>query len=202
MAKNSNWSVLVDVEINAADLQKKINEAAKSMKLKADTGEADKALDKTTEKAEKLGLTYQEANLIMQKSLDIMRQMADVVSELDAALIEYQKVSDLSGKSLKRYSDNLGEMGLTVARTTTEMVNAAAMFRKSGFNDKDAATLATISSLFQNVADEQLSAADAASSVISQMRAFNIDADNAVHIIDVYNAVANNFAVGTGDLKQ
>ena len=131
-----------------------------------------------------------------------MRQMADVVSELDAALIEYQKVSDLSGKSLKRYSDNLGEMGLTVARTTTEMVNAAAMFRKSGFNDKDAATLATISSLFQNVADEQLSAADAASSVISQMRAFNIDADNAVHIIDVYNAVANNFAVGTGDLKQ
>lgn len=193
--------MLVDVEINAADLQKKLNQAAKDTKLKFDTKEAEKSLDRTTEKVQNLGLTYQEANLIMQRSLDIMRSMASVVSELDSALIEYQKVSDLSGKALKNYTDNLGEMGLTVARTTTEMVNAATMFRKSGFNDKDAATLATIASLYQNIADETVSAEDAASSVISQMRAFNIEADNAVHIIDVYNAVANNFAVGTGDLK-
>jgi len=64
------------------------------------------------------------------------------------------------------------------------MVEAATEFRKNGYSDDDAATLAQIATMYQNVADDAISAGDAANFIISQMIAFNIPAENAIHIID------------------
>lgn len=82
------------------------------------------------------------------------------------------------------------------------MVEAATEFRKNSFNDQDSATLAKVATMFQNVADESMSAADSASFIIAQMKAFNIEADDAYRIIDSVNAVSNNFAVSSGDLAN
>ena len=82
------------------------------------------------------------------------------------------------------------------------MVSAASMFRKSGFNDSDAAMLAKVAASYQNVADTAVSAEDAAASIVSQIRAFGEDASFATHVIDAYNEVANNFSVGTNDLSN
>ena len=82
------------------------------------------------------------------------------------------------------------------------MVSAAAQFRKSGFNDQDAASLATVAAMYQNVADTAVSAEDAAASIVSQIRAFGKDASFATEVIDAYNEVANNFSVGTNDLSS
>lgn len=80
------------------------------------------------------------------------------------------------------------------------MVEAATSFKKSGYSDEDAATLALIASKYQNIADEALSAGDAADFIISQMKAFNIEAENSEHIIDAVNNVSNNMAVSSADL--
>lgn len=56
--------------------------------------------------------------------------------------------------------------------------------------------------MFTNVADEEISAADSAGFIISQMKAFGIEAENAIHIIDSINAVSNNYAVSSGDLAN
>ena len=82
------------------------------------------------------------------------------------------------------------------------MVEAASLFRKSGFNDEDAATLAVVAAQYQNVADTAISASDAAASIVSQIRAFGESADFATTVIDAYNEVANRFSVGTNDLSS
>ena len=82
------------------------------------------------------------------------------------------------------------------------MVEAAVMFRKSGFNDSDAAILAKVAAQYQNVADTAVSAEDAAASIVSQIRAFGKDASFATTVIDAYNEVANRFSVGTNDLSN
>lgn len=82
------------------------------------------------------------------------------------------------------------------------MVDAATIFRKNSFNDEDSANLAKIAVMFTNVADEEMSAADSADFIISQMKAFGIEAENATHIIDSINAVSNNYAVSSGDLAN
>lgn len=82
------------------------------------------------------------------------------------------------------------------------MVEAATEFRKSGFGDEDAANLALVATMYQNVADESISAADSAGFIIAQMKAFNIEAENATHIIDAVNEISNNYAVSSSDLAN
>lgn len=82
------------------------------------------------------------------------------------------------------------------------MVEAATEFRKSGFSDEDAANLALVATMYQNVADESISAADSAGFIIAQMKAFNIEAEDATHIIDAVNEVSNRYAVSSADLAN
>ena len=80
------------------------------------------------------------------------------------------------------------------------MVASATEFRKNGFNDEDSAMLAQVANMYINVADEAISASDSASLIISQMKAFDIEANNAMRIIDAINEVSNNYAVSSSDV--
>lgn len=68
------------------------------------------------------------------------------VKDFDSALTEFKKVSDLSGKSLENYTEKLEQLGKLTARTRTEMVEMATEFKRSGFDDNDAAILAQTAS--------------------------------------------------------
>lgn len=125
----------------------------------------------------------------------------EAVSDLDSALTEFKKVSDLRGSGLDKYAQTLSEMGELTGRTTAEMVEAAGNFKKSGYSESDAAVLAQVSSLFQNIADSELSASDAALVIISNLKAFNIDAQDSIRVIDAINEVSNNFSVSSTDLS-
>lgn len=137
---------------------------------------------------------------VIQLFSQVIREAVSAVFELDAAVTEFKKVSDLSGDALDDYTEKLGKMGQEVARTRAEMVDAATTFRKSGYSDEESATLARVATMYQNVADEAISAGESADFIISQMKAFNIEAEDAEHIIDAINEVSNNFAVSSTDL--
>ena len=130
-----------------------------------------------------------------------MGDMVQKTFELDAALTEYKKVSDLTGKSLEKYTDQAFKAGRETAKTGTEMIEAATQFKKMGYTDQQSMTLATTATMFQNIADAEISAGDAALFINSQLKAFNFSADQSMHVIDSVNEVANNFAVGTNDLQ-
>lgn len=135
------------------------------------------------------------------------REAVNVVKEFDTALTEFKKVSDLSGDALDSYTQKLGELGSAVARTRTQMVEASTQFKKSGFSDEDSAQLAQVSSLYQNIADSEMSAGDSATFIISQMKAFknefkdfNSEAEKATYIIDAINETSNHMAVSSTDI--
>lgn len=106
----------------------------------------------------------------------------------------------MSGDALDEYTKKLGQMGQEVGKSRAEMVDAATEFKKSGFDEADSAQLARIASLYQNIADEELNAGEAANFIISQIKAFNMTADDAMHIIDAINEVSNRTAVSSADL--
>ena len=99
----------------AKEQEKAAKEAAKAEKKALK--EREKAQKDLQNQIESLGLTYQQANAIMQTSIEVIGRMLDSVFELDDALIEFQKVSDLAGDSLDAYVDKLAQMGLEVGRT-------------------------------------------------------------------------------------
>ena len=80
------------------------------------------------------------------------------------------------------------------------MVQNATIFKQAGYSDDDAATLARVSSLYQNVADSEVSAQEAGQFVVSQLKAYGLAASDAASIVDKLNAVSNNYSVSNSDL--
>ena len=125
-----------------------------------------------------------------------MADMVQNVFELDSALTEYKKVSDLAGKSLERYTDQAYKAGRETARTGTEMIEAATQFKKMGYTDQQSMQLATTATMFQNIADAEISAGDAALFINSQLKGFSSQFDTfnskgeaSMHVIDSVNEV-------------
>ena len=111
----SQYSILVDVDFSTSQIQQKLRQAAQNTKINFDVDSS--GIDLAAKSAENLGSTFQEANLIMSRSLDIITSMVDEVYALDSSLTEFKKVSDLSGASLDNYTNKLSAIGKTVART-------------------------------------------------------------------------------------
>jgi chromosome segregation ATPase len=141
---------------------------------------------------EGLGRKLQSINGIFQATKNLVvnfQQFLEPLFKFEDALTELKKVSDLSNESLAEYTKNLGSMGQEVGKSRTEMTEAATEFVKSGFSEEDSATLARVATLYQNIADEELDAGESANFIISQMKAFNMTAQDAEHIIDAVNEV-------------
>ena len=193
----NNYSVLVGVELDTKNVQKQLDNNLKNLKVDLDADKAVKSMNDLTDSAENALLTFQVANEVFRTSVEIIGSMVGQVFELDTALTEFKKVSDLSGSSLDNYVSKLSAMGTEVARTGSEMVESATEFRKNGFNDDDAAQLGQIAAMYQNVSDEAISAADSSSFIIAQLTAFGdsmtgftTEAEKATHVIDAVDLLA------------
>ena len=194
-------------------VDKTLNNTSNSVKKTSDNL---KELNTTTERAnhgvKNLGWTLSDAisrlanfyiaSLPIRAVQTAITETIQTVKDFDSALIEFRKVSDLAGDSLSDYVAKLAEMGEVTGSTMQAMVEAATQFRKSGFSDDDSAQLASIAEKYRNIADEEISAGESASFIIAQMKAFNIEAGQAEHIIDSVNEVANNFSVSSADLAK
>lgn len=228
MAMNSsNFQILVNAVLDAKNIQAqldKISQKYATMKvgIDVDTSKLNSALsglkglkvgfDDTSTSAEKTSQSIGDifakvskfggVTLVINELRQSLMDGVDAVRELDVAVTEYKKVSDLTDEGMKQYIEDAREMGLEVGRTATEAMQAAATFKKMGYSDQDSLQLAKISSMFQNVADTAITAGESASFVNSQMKAFSMTTENAEHIISAVNEVANNFALGTNDLAQ
>lgn len=118
MAKtNANYSILVDVELDTSTISKQLQTAAKNVKLDLGTKGAVQDIEDLGSAMEDTSLTFQAANEVFSKSIEIISAMVDQVYELDTALTEFKKVSDLSGTALDDYVSKLSDMGDAVART-------------------------------------------------------------------------------------
>lgn len=139
---------------------------------------------------------FNTINMIYDGIINNMSKCIDITNDFNSAMIEFKKVTDTSQISLNSYVETLDKLGSTVGFSRTEMLEAATEYSKGGFDADTAAQLARVSSLYRNIADEELSAGDAASYVISQLKAFNMETDNvaettknAMSIIDKTNEV-------------
>lgn len=94
-----------------------------------------KEAEKSTKKVKGLGAeTLHVTKKVIQFGAitDVIRgvtagfaDMVQNVFELDAALTEFKKVSNLTGKELEKYTDQAYKAGRETARTGTEMIDAA-----------------------------------------------------------------------------
>ncbi len=85
-----NYSILVDVELQTKNIKSQLNKIAKEQKIpvKVESKDAVKNLNELEKAIKEVGITFQESNLIMSRSIDAIVSMVDQVYELDTALTE------------------------------------------------------------------------------------------------------------------
>ena len=117
------WKINVGVKLDTSKIQSDLNKALQSksttVKVKTDGSMSKLAgeTDKLNQSTQDVINTYQVFSQILNKSVEAIKSMASATIELDSAITEFKKVSDLSGKSLDSYVNNLTKVGQSVART-------------------------------------------------------------------------------------
>lgn len=128
----TNYSLIFQGQIDVSSINRQIQEIQQRLnKLEfnfggsaKNIGEVSRGLEDVSKASsdvgtsiEETGLSFQAANEIFSRSIDIISTMFDQVLELDTAITELSKVSDLSGQAMEDYVNKLSQMGSTVART-------------------------------------------------------------------------------------
>lgn len=127
---NSNYSILFDVEFETKQVRAELEKIQKNFKplkldVDVDTKEATDGVKRLEQSMGDAQLTFNAANEVFRTTIDVITSMAEQVYELDGALTEFKKVSNLSGQALDDYVVKLQKMGNQVARTGSEMVDAS-----------------------------------------------------------------------------
>lgn len=125
MAKSSNYSILVDTQLNLDDIEKKLKSKKYEIPLdtssiksgKKDIDDAVQSTKNLNDAGQDLELTFNVANEVFNKFTSVIKDMVGQVYELDSALTEFKKVSDLNGQALDEYTNKLSKIGQTVGRT-------------------------------------------------------------------------------------
>lgn len=130
----------------------------------------------------------------------IFVNMITAVKDLDAAMTELKKVTDLSERSYREYLNTAQKLSQTIGATLADTVNATADFARLGYNIADSTALAEAALVYKNVGDGIEDIGTASESLISTIKAFEQfgeSANNAMSIVDRFNEVGNNFAISS-----
>ena len=116
-------------------------------------------------------------------------------------MINLKKVTDETDASYDRFLTNAKAKAVELGTTVKDLVDATTNFSRLGFSLSESEELGQLATIYANVGDLN-SIDDATNSMISTMKGFGIQAENAVDILDRFNEVGNNFAISSGDIGE
>ena len=113
----------------------------------------------------------------------------DKVKEIDTAMTELRKVSDASPSDITAYFGDAVASAKELGSSVNEMIGATADWQRMGYNLPDSRELGEVAVLYKNVGDN-ISIEEANSSLISTLQGFQLEAKDAMSVIDAFNEVA------------
>ena len=134
---------------------------------------------------------------IVMKLYSSLKKMVSAVIDIDTAMTELKKVTDETSTVYAKYLDDASVRAKKLGATIADTVTASADFARLGYTLDEAAQLADAALVYKNVGDGIEDVSQASESIISTMKAFGIEAENAISIVDKFNEVGNNFAISS-----
>lgn len=133
--------------------------------------------------------------------INVVRQGINTVRELDTAMTEVRKVSNATETQYASFRDTVSSTAKEIATTNKELLNSSADLLRLGYSLDQASDLAKNATLFVNVGDG-VDITEATEDMITAMKAFDIQAENSIKIVDDYNQIGNQFALSASDIGE
>lgn len=129
-----------------------------------------------------------------------LQQIYQNVVDIDTAMTELKKVTNETDSTYQSFLTEAGTRAKNIGTDVSSIVNATADYARLGYSLSDATKLADVSAIYYNVGDNLDSFDKATENIVGTMKAFNIQANDAISLVDKLNNVSNNYAVSSGDL--
>lgn len=168
-------------------------------------GRSGKGLIDVIKEKQWYGLASQIAGMVsLYDVINVFKEAASTVTQLNSDITDLAKVSEASTSQIYKDFSSYANIAKDIGGTISDTISATAAWAKNGYDIPDSKELARVSQLYKNVGDNiDIDAAN--ESLISTLKGFNMEADQAEHIVDIFNEVSNNEAIsssGIGDALQ
>lgn len=135
--------------------------------------------------------------------------MAKNVKEVDTAMTELYRVTDLSSKQYDSLYNGMVNSAENYGSSLSDIVSSTAAWARLGFAPNVSKEMAEVSAMYQHIAD--LSYEDAVENLVTGYKGFEkellseqkFDGNEAAameYVADVYNEIGNNFAISSGQV--
>lgn len=145
---------------------------------------------------------WTSATSLVMKGWQITKDMIQNVRDFDDSLLELVKVSDLSTEGLEKVADKAYDLGERVGRTGKQVVDAVTEFKRAGFELNDSMDMAESALVMTNVAEGIDDTADAAGTLISVLKGYNMSESETMSIVDKINQVSNTSPIGFDQIAE
>lgn len=126
----------------------------------------------------------------------------DAVVQLDSAMTELKKVTDETDTAYENFLSDAATKAVQIGTTYADFADSTASFARLGYNMEDASQLSEVANIYAVVGDEVDGIDGATNSIISTMKAFGIEVDDTMSIVDKFNEVGNRFAISSGGIGE
>ena len=121
-----------------------------------------------------------------------MRQMVTNVVEIDKAMTNLKKVTDETDTTYARFLKNANQQAKELHSTVTDLVEQVATWSKLGYSLSESQNLAKTSMIYSNVGE--VDNTTAVSDLVTVMKAFNIESEKSIRIVDSLNELGKFIA--------
>lgn len=167
-----------------------------------ETGQARKSfIDTFKEKSFYTGAQKLASMFTIWDGIRYAKQIASVSTEINTAFVELSKVSGYSLDNLESKLSSFASTAKDVGATMSDTISATADWSRMGYSLSDSQELAEVSLIYKNVGDG-IDIDDANNSLISTLKGYNLEASDAMSVIDKFNEVSNNFAIDSGGIGE
>lgn len=126
------------------------------------------------------------------------KQMVSQVIAVDDAMINLKKVTSETEEAYIQFLEKSETRAKKMHTTNANLITQASEWAKLGFTLEEIGGLAETSTVYAKVGE--VDNKTAVSDLVSTMKAFNIEAENSMTIVDAFNKLGNEFAVDSAAL--
>lgn len=157
------------------------------------------AIDEIGRAFKQIGQFTSVYGLLQNVIYEVPQQMIQAVKDINKSQIELTKVSTASTSELSSYWDRAVESAKKYGSTVSDVINSTADWSRLGYSLKDAEKLSDATTLLNNVGDN-MTQESSSSGLISTLRGFQLQAEQAESIVDKVNEIANTQPIDTSGI--
>lgn len=150
---------------------------------------------------------YVSASTIIYQSIRAIKDMAENVYEVDRAMTELYRVTDLTSSQYKSLYADMTNSAKQYGAALSDIIDSTASWVRLGFDSNTANQLAEITAMYQHVTD--LDNSTAVNNLVTAYKGFqdqlleltNGDEAAAIELVaDIYDKLGNEFALSAADV--